>query len=268
MRRTFEPAFILSMMILILAIIASAGGLYIPNIYRDSDMIKRAWYGSDITTLFLAIPLFITVVKFAMQGSLRAQLIWIGLLGYFFYNYAFYLFGAVFNSFFLVYVALFTLSLYTLIIALSNLPLKNIQEHFQKKTPVKVLSIFMILVALPLAIFELSQALTAIFSGTSPTVPPLIFALDLSFVIPNMILAAVLLWKQRRWGYILTAMMMVKGFTYGINLIISAASIAGFSLSGHWDALTPFYLFIAVGSLLGGWSLLKNVKSQRNTSPS
>jgi hypothetical protein len=263
MRRTFEPAFVLSVIIIFLAIIAAAGGLFIPNLYADSDIIKRAWYGSDMTTLFLVIPLLIVSLSFVIRGSLRAQLIWIGLVGYMLYNYAFYLFGATFNKFFLVYVALFAVSLYALIIALSNLPLQNIQEHFDKKTPVKTLSIFMIVIALPLAIFELSQALTAIFSGTSPAVPPLIFALDLSFVIPNMILAAVLLWKHRRWGYILTAMMMVKGFTYGINLIISAASVADFSLSGDWDALTPFYLFIAVGSLLGGWSLLKNVKTAK-----
>jgi hypothetical protein len=260
MRRTFQTAFILSGIILVLAIVASAGGLFIPDLYLDPDLIKQAWFGSDITTLFLAIPLFIVSLRFAMQGSLRAQLIWIGLLGYMFYNYAFYLFGATFNKFFLIYVALFALSLYSLVTALSNLPFKTIQDRFDKKTPVKALSIFMILIALPLAVFELTLTLTAIFSGTVPTVPPLIFALDLSFVIPNMILAAVLLWKHHRWGYILTAMMMVKGFTYGINLIISAASVAEFKLSGTWDPLTPFYLFIAVGSLLYGWLLLKNMK--------
>jgi len=41
------------------------------------------------------------------------------------------------------------------------------------------------LIALPLVIFELIQVFSAVVLGTSLAVPPLIFALDLSLVIPK-----------------------------------------------------------------------------------
>jgi thiamine transporter ThiT len=91
MKITLEWTYILTFFILILAAVASAGGLFIPGLYRDSDIIKRAWLGSDVTTLFLVIPLLVVALRASMRGSLRAKLVWVGLLGYMLYNFAFYL---------------------------------------------------------------------------------------------------------------------------------------------------------------------------------
>ena len=260
MGNTLKLAYILCFFIIILSAIASAGGLFISGLYRDSDFIRRAWFGSDITTLFVAVPLLAFALWFSMKNSLRAQLLLVGLLGYMLYNYAFYLFGAVFNDFFLIYTGVFTISIYALILVFSNLPLNTYPKRFDARTPVKAISLFMLIIALSLAIFELSQVLTALTLEKQPKVPPLIFALDLSLIIPNMLLAAVLLWMRLSWGFVLTAIMLVKGFTYGTSLVISSASMARFSLAGNWDGLTPFYIFIAVGSLVAAWQLLKNLQ--------
>jgi hypothetical protein len=116
--KRIDAAIILSLVILTSATIASAGGLLIPDLYRDNTFIKRAWFGSDVTTLFLVIPSFVIALIYSMRGSLHAKLILIGLLGYMLYNFAFYLFGATFNRFFLIYVLLFTMSIYALILNL------------------------------------------------------------------------------------------------------------------------------------------------------
>jgi hypothetical protein len=79
-------------------------------------------------------------------------------------------------------------------------------------------------------------------------------------VVPNTALAAILLWRHNAWGYILGAMMLVKAFTYGVVLCISTALIAGFSLTGNWDPLMPFYVFVALGGLIGSLVLLGNLK--------
>jgi hypothetical protein len=54
------------------------------------------------------------------SGSTRGMLIWLGLLAYALYNYAFYLFGAAFNALFLVYVAAFATPALALVAALSR----------------------------------------------------------------------------------------------------------------------------------------------------
>lgn len=98
----FKLAYVLSAMITILTIAASAGGLFIDDLYRDNTLITAAWRGNDLVTLVVGVPLLVAALIFLRRGSQRAQLIWLGMLRYTLYNYAFYLFGASFNRFFLI----------------------------------------------------------------------------------------------------------------------------------------------------------------------
>lgn len=184
------------------------------------------------------------------------------LLGYTGYNYAFYLFGAQFNALFLVYVALFSLSIYALVLVVSATDIVALGRRFDSHTPRRLVAAFLVLVSLPLGVFELTQCLDYLFTGKLPQVPSLIFALDLSIIIPTTALAAVLLWQRRAWGYVLGAIMLVKAFTYGMGLVLSTAFVAGFTASGTWDPLLPFYVFIAVGGGLSVYALLRHLKPQ------
>lgn len=247
----------LTVLIAILAFIASAGGLFIPGLYRDSDLIKTAWFGNDIVTLLIIPFLLISVYYYRRKGKYQAQLIWLGLLLYIFYNYAFYLFGARFNAFFLIYAALFSISLYALLLGLLDV---NVSDDFLNDIRHrKIISIFLMLIALPLLILEVSQCVNFIISGREPQIPSLIFALDISLVIPNSILAAILLWKKRKWGITLSAMMLVKAFTYGMVLIVGTFLIGKTGI-GPWDPLLPFYAFVATGGCIFCWLLFRELK--------
>lgn len=256
-----KTSYLLSIIIITLAAIASAGGLLFQDVYRDIEKFKIGWIGNDLVTLCLVIPIFISALIFTKKGSSRALLLWMGVLGYMFYNYAFYLFGAAFNAFFLVYVALFSLSGYALISGLSNLHVADIRNKFNPNTPVKGISIFLLFISLPLGFVEVIQVLNYIIRDIEPAIPTLIYALDLSIVVPNTALAAILLWKKHPWGYVLAAIMLVKAFTYGMVLSTATTLVAEFSLAGEWDPFMPFYVFVAVGGFIGCLLLLKNLKS-------
>jgi hypothetical protein len=251
--------YILSWIIVVLAAIACAGGLFIRGLYHDNELIKTAWYGNDIVTLVVAVPILIIAMIHSLHGSERAQLVWIGMLSYMVYNYAFYLFGAAFNAFFLLHTALFATSVYALILGLTNLDVEAIGKHFSVKTPVRWLSVFLLFISIPLGVIEISHCLHYIISGETPHIPTLIFALDLSIVIPNTALAAILLWRYHAWGYILGAIMLLKAFTYGTALSLSSLIAATVSISGYWDPLMPYYLFVALGGLIGSFVLLSNL---------
>ena len=248
-------------MIIHFCILASVGGLF-GHLYRDETAIRHAWYGTDIVTLSVVVPLLTVALIKAQKGSERALLVWAGGLGYTAYNYAFYLFGAQFNALFLVYVALFSLSVYALVLLLSAIDVKTIGQHFGNHAPLKGLALFLLLVALPLGVFELAQVSAYLFTGKLPTVPPLIFALDLSIIVPTSALAAVLLWRRSAWGYVLGAIMLVKAATYGLALCLATAFVAGFRASGTWDPLLPFYLFVALGGIGGCYALLRHLTPQ------
>ena len=244
---------VLTFAIAALATIASAGGLFIPNLYRDSPFYKTAWQANDTVTLFL-IPALIASHHLSRQGDQKAKVIWPGLVAYMFYNYAFYLFGAVFNWFFVVYASLLALTLYTFILGLFE-----IDKQIDKTPVVKhryLFCAFFLFTALPLGIVELEQYISFIVTGDSPEIPSLILALDLSLVVPSALLSAILLARRHPWGYWLGGIMLVKSLTYGMVLITGTLAIASEGL-GPMDPLLPFYIFICAGGLIFLVTLLK-----------
>jgi hypothetical protein len=247
----------LTAFIAILALIASAGGLLFSELYRDNATIKTAWLGNDLVTLLIIPFLLLAAYRYQRKQDYVALLILLGLLLYMFYNYAFYLFGARFNAFFLVYAALFTLCLYALVLGLLEVSKAGAINVSIKHG--KIIAAFLILIALPLAIVEVSQCVRFIAFGKEPQIPSLVFALDLSLVIPNCILAAILLWMKRAWGITLSAMMLVKAFTYGMVLIVGTLLI-GHNKLAPLDPLLPFYIFVATGGCFFGWLLFLDLR--------
>ena len=89
--------------------VASLAGLLRDGFYCDAEWAKAAWFGNDIVTLFVAVPILVIALLLARRGSRRGELLWYAMLGYAVYNYAFYLFGARMNELFLLYAVLFVL---------------------------------------------------------------------------------------------------------------------------------------------------------------
>ena len=190
-----------------------------------------------------------------------------GLIGYMFYNFAFYLFGAAFNIFFLIYTVLVSMSAITLFIQLSNSDIGNLAIKFTEKTPVKWVSIYLFLISVMLFSLELNMIIPFFISGIIPDTIKLtghhtseIFALDFSIVIPVSIIVAILLWQRRSWGFIMSIIMLVKGFTYGLVLCVGTVILAYSDTYGKWDPLMPMYIVLVAGGIMGCWLFFKNFK--------
>ena len=258
----FKLAYIFSGIVIFLMTIASATGLFWDGLYRDNAFVKMTWFGNDIVTLFVVVPLaFVTWIR-SMCGSQRSQLIWLGTMLYAIYNYAFYLFGTAFNVLFLVYVGLLTFSILTLILGLSKINADAVSAQFRPVTPVKAIAGFMFVFAAMMSILWISMTFDFILTGNLPEMlqktghpTQLVFALDLGLLVPGLLLSAVLLWKRHAWGYIAAAIVLIKANTYGM-VMISMHTYAvlttgtGDSLIGLWAALTTASL-ISSGFLLG-----------------
>jgi hypothetical protein len=228
------------------------------ELYKDSELIKTAWWANDLITLIIS-PLLVLALALQKRGDERGLLLWMGLMLYMFYNYAFYLFGATFNSFFLIYVSLFSLSLYSIVIGLLTVNIHAIQENTRRNKRKLIIGLYLFLLAIPLSVIEIKECVTFIFSGRTPEVPTLIFALDLSTVVPTTILAAILLWKNSPWGNVLGMMVLVKAFIYGLVLMTGSVLI-NTSGGGRLDPLLPFYASLVIGGLLFGILLFKDLK--------
>ncbi|HEX6292520.1 MAG TPA: hypothetical protein VFZ66_25260 [Herpetosiphonaceae bacterium] len=260
-----RSASLLSAIIAILAAVASSGGLLIASLYRDNSLIIWAFRGNDLVTLAVAVPLLVGALILTRRGSQRALLIWLGALGYMLYNYIFYLYGTAFNQFFLLYVALFTLSAYALIFALPRVDASAISRSFKASTPVTWISGWMLFFAALLGGLWIARSLQFVVTGQVPqdiiqTGHPtaVVYATDLSLLMPGLVLSAVLLWKRQPWGYVLATIVMVKATTYGLALLIMSAF--AYARAGTWDTLTPLWAFLTIGCLIATGLLLGNMQ--------
>lgn len=262
-----RPVYFLSIVIAILAVVASAGGLFWDGLYQDNSFVTTLWGGNDLVTMIVAVPILVVAMVFSLRGSHRAQLVCLAMLNYMLYNFAFYLFAAAFNWFFLVYVALFTLSILALIFGLVNVDANLIAQRFQARTPVKWISGYLLLVAFGLGTIYIIQSLNFILTGQLPDIvvktghpTSVIFAVDLSLLVPVFVIGAIWLWKRKPRGYVLATMSKVKGTTYTLVLTVVALWGANAGVPGASDEILQ-WLFLTIAGLVGSLLLLGNMKT-------
>ena len=246
-----------------LTALAAAAGLVSDTIYRDNALVRAGWWGNDMVTLFLAVPLLAATIGMARQGSRRGLLVCIGLLAYAAYNYAFYLFGAAFNDLFLVYVGILSFATLGLIGGLSSSQLQAQAQRIPMQRSDRVIGSLIVGVASFLGLFWISTSVTFLFTGEVPamvtaTAHPtnVTGALDLWLVVTFGLLGGSWLLREWKWGFIISAVWTVKGALYMTAL--SAASISAFA-RGASDSLIQLGLWIPIGAvcLVGTFVLLR-----------
>jgi hypothetical protein len=259
-------AWLLAGVVGLLALIASAGGLFWEGLYRDNTLVTAAFRANDLITLVVAVPGLIVATLMVRRGSARARLVWMGLLAYMLYNYVFYLYGATFNRFFLLYVALVALSITALIVSVANLDVQAISQAFHPRTPVRWIGGYMLLFALLLGGLWIGMSLSFVVTGQVPTPitqtghpTGVVFATDLSLLAPGLLAGELLLWRRQPWGFVLSAVMLIKACTYGPALIVMSAFSA--SAGSGTDPFLLLWVVLTLGCLIAAGLLLGNMRS-------
>ena len=231
--RRWALAYWLSSALAVLALIASAIGVFFPQIFRDAAVTAGNARGTDLVILAVAIPALLISMALTARGSLRAQIVWLGALGYILYNAVFFAFAVVFNPLFLVYVAALSLALWALVTLLMAVDIPRLRAGFSRGLPVRAIALYLIVTTLLFALTWLRDIVPALLSGETPvslegtkmlTNP--IQVVDLAVGLPLTILAAIWLWQRRAWGYTLAGLFLVYG-------VIEAASVATDQFFGH-----------------------------------
>jgi hypothetical protein len=230
-------------------------GLSLSGHYRDVDWIKATWFGNDWVTLVVAVPLLLTAIFWSGLGSTRAVLLWLGILGYAAYNYAFYLFGAVLNVFFVLYVLNLLLAVIAMVVALSTIDVAGLASSFGTRTPVRTIAGCLVSVGIGLAFVWIGMWAAYVFAGQRPPVEPEVFklvaALDLSLMVPALTFGGVLLWRRTPWGYIIASIAIIQASLYLLVLSVNSlvAIRRGFAHAPGelpiWGPLTIFVTLLA-----------------------
>ncbi|HEV2237361.1 MAG TPA: hypothetical protein VGR57_11935 [Ktedonobacterales bacterium] len=219
-----------------LVLVASAAGLVLKSTYaRETPTYALQGIGQDIENIVAALTLLVMSYLVA-SGWFKAHLIWAGALLALIYSYAIYAFAVHFNGLFLVYVAILGLSFYALVASLISLPRDRPLPAFASLAITRTISGFLLLVALFFALQWLREDIPALLSGSVPasvkesgllTNP--VHVLDLSFVLPAMIITAILLWRRQPLGALFAVPLLVFSFftVLGILAIFVVTNLRG-----------------------------------------
>lgn len=217
----------LSAVLAALMVAQSLLGLYFPGQYRDAAWIRATWFGNDWITLTVGAPLLVVSLLLARRGSLRGLLLWLGMLGYGAYNYAYYLLGAALNAFFPLYVVAVVLSVVALILTLSRTDVALAAARFRPETPLRMIGGYFAFVAMGLTCVWTGMWAAYVFAGRPTPVEPeafkLVAALDLALMVPALAVGGVLLWRRNAWGYVIAAIAGVQGALYLCVLSVNSA---------------------------------------------
>jgi len=223
--------------------------IYGHGLYRyDTVSYAAQAIGQDCATLIIGIPLLILGVYLVRKDSLRGQLLLTGGLGYILYTYTSYSFLSAYNPLFLVYVTLFSLSLFGFIFAMVGLNADEVSRKVSGKMPRRGIAIFLMVIASFLAFAWLGRIIPSLMAGTPPFgleayTTLVIQALDLGIIVPMSVITAVLLWQKHPWGYTLASVLLVKALMMGAALV---AMIIGLIWVGAVVSPVEIVMFFAI----------------------
>ena len=229
------------------------------GLYRnDSAAFAAQAKAQDVVTLAVGIPLLLASLHFASKGSLRGAVLLAGTFAYFTYTYATYSFGTFYNPFFLVYTALFSMSVFGLIISFLRLDPEEIKKRFSGPRIRKIAVAFNFFTGAMLFLMWMGRLLPNLLRGADTiyidhytTLP--IQVMDLGFIVPLAFLAGINLARDRPLGYLLTGIFLMKGMTMVLALgaMILWSAAAGLPVNPAETIIFGVIIAAGVGTAAG-----------------
>jgi hypothetical protein len=205
--------------------------LYGQGWYRlDTPIAAVGFMAADLVTWVLAIPLLVISTLLYRRGSLKGGFLLAGTLAYFLYNYGSLAFGSTYNNLFLVYVAIFSASLFGLILALTSFDAAALPARYSTRLPRRGISIFLSASGVILMLVWLVLSIVpALLQGTTPLEVAFYTTfttavIDIAIVAPALIATGVLLRRRAPSGYLLAPMLLIFTVTLGLNLAAAGSA--------------------------------------------
>ena len=223
--------------------------------------------GQDLGNLLAVVVLVVSAVRMR-AGSYGASQWWMGTLFYLLYAYIVYAFAVHFGSLFLVYVAILGLVFFTLVVALSV----RLDAPADPSGPARLFAAWVLIGTGALfALLWLSELVPATVTGQVPPSLPAaglivspIHVIDLSIVLPGMIVIGVLTLSGKRAGLMLAVPALVFSVLMGSS-IIAAMLLMG--VTGEIGGLIPMVMvaLVVVTSLMAAIAYARRTNVARHT---
>lgn len=285
----------LSFLIAVLALIAVGAGFFWPNVgapfiftnlrgqavpiygqglYRyDTLFTGSANRGNDIVTLVLAIPLLVYATLLCGRDSLRGCLLLLGTVVYFLYLYGSYALGIAFNPLFLVYIAIFSASLFTVVLLFVSIDRQLLVDHLAPDLPRRGIATFMLVSGVATLVIWLQPLLTVLLQNQVPATlgaytTNITDVLDLAIIMPSLLIAGVLILRHNPLGYLIACALLVLEVMLTPMIAAQTVSqlLAGITFTLA-EIIGPTIGFAVLG-LFALWVLVSLLRKIKDTPPS
>lgn len=246
----------LSVITATLICLTSFVGLFMPDFYEAES---REWQiqckAQDFINLVIITPSFLTISLLLFANKPYAPVLWAGSLLYMVYTYLIYCFDIHFNTFFILYCIILSLSVYLLFhffYSYRSRPALNAV----KSTVAKVTAIYFLILPVLFYAFWLSEIIPATLHFTLPasvgesglfTNP--VHVLDLSFLLPGIFITGIMLLRKKRLAFTLAPVFLTFFVLMDITIIC-------LTLVMVWRGILDNYFLVLMMSTLALFSLL------------
>jgi hypothetical protein len=203
-------------------LVASGGGLLsgADGPYGEASLVLVS-RGADAANLVLVMPLLLGSMWLARRGSLIGLLMWPGVLFYALYAYVPYLVGAPFSGLFFVYVALVTLSAFTVSGILASVDGDGVRRRLAG-APARGMGGALVIIALLAYAGLTATALSALGDPAGELATRPLAVADWALGTPVLLAGGVLLWLKAPLGYVAAPGLLLVSGLGGVAFALAA----------------------------------------------
>lgn len=247
---------VMTLVVSLLALFAAFSGLLNKNLYAEvfkSGIISEFIVIGSLAQDYVMVPLGLLLaglsLAFLKRPGIKVFISILGLTGFFFYGHGLYAIQGQYTSIYLVYLAVFGLSLYSLIWGLTSFGPDVMKSYRLSGVLRKSIGSFLLVIVLVLV----PRWLTLINADIARRIPGEtygVFVLDLCVVFPALVIIAVQLWQNRPYGNILAGVALYKVLT--VCLSVAFGGWFNSFYRGVQINYTEFFIFagLTAGSLV------------------
>jgi len=221
MIRNLDKNRILWLFVALMSLIAALVGVTNPDIYSlvISTEIMPGVLSQDLMSIVASIVVLFLLIRIKEEDSIK-QMVILGISGYLFYAYGIYVIERVYNLLYLLYMAIFGLSFYSIAYSVASIR-KEMLQNIKLPKSIRLVSVAFLLI-IPSVFYPLwiSQLLPLMQTGQKIEFLYSVYILDLCFIFPAFIITAWKSAKNEGLGLLLTPALFVLGFTLLFPLAI------------------------------------------------
>jgi hypothetical protein len=239
----------------VIAMVASGIGLAnVHAIYgRETASFIDQAIAQDLVNLAIAGPATLLLAWLARRGSLRAELLWTGVLTFTVYNYVIYTMSIHVGALFLAWVVVLGLTFWSLVGGLRALRPAAVARTLAG-APRRVTGGYLVVIGAVFTVLWLSDLVPAILAGRVPqgaadlALPSNpVHVLDLAIFLPAVIAIGRLVLLRRPVGWTLAPAALVFLVLTGLPILVTPLAAAARGGDPAWAAAGPVGVITALG---------------------